>query len=216
MTKKLLAISLLIAVAFISYLAGGRSDSENQASLETIPSSQLPQNPENEVTLEESELKGEIDISQFEVPSDPQAALAWKALMGEEGEYAAYATYSAVIDKFGLVEPYVTIRESEDRHIQALIRQLSRFGVEVPENPYLGNVLAPSDLQTAAEAWAVGEVENVEMYDELLSQTTDSNLIKVFTNLRASSNDKHLPLFTAAAKNGGTLSSTQMKELGGY
>jgi hypothetical protein len=126
MTKKLLAISLLIAVAFIIYLAGGRLDSENQASLEAVPSSQLPQNPENEVTLEESELKGDIDISQ-----------------------------------------YVTIREAEDRHIQALIRQLSRFGVEVPENPYLGNVFAPSDLQTAA-------------------------------------------------KNGGTLSSTQMKELGGY
>jgi hypothetical protein len=135
--------------------------------------------------------------------------------MDEEGEYAAYAMYSAVIDKYGLVEPYVTIREAEGRHIQALIRQLSRFGIEVPENPYLGNVLAPDDLKTAAEAWAVGEIANVELYDELLAQTTDSNLIRVFNNLRASSNDQHLPLFTAAAENDGVLSTTQMQDFRG-
>jgi hypothetical protein len=41
-------------------------------------------------------------------------------------------------------------------------------------------------------------------------------LIKVFTNLRASSNDKHLPMFTAAAENGGQLTPSQMAEFGGY
>jgi hypothetical protein len=135
--------------------------------------------------------------------------------MDPEGEYAAYAMYSAVIDEFGSVEPYVTIREAEGRHIDALIRQLSRYGVAVPENPYLGKVLAPEDLQTAAEAWAIGEIANVELYDKLLAQTSDSNLIKVFTNLRASSNDQHLPMFTAAAQNGGQLTAEQMAQIMG-
>jgi len=33
-----------------------------------------------------------------------------EALAGSDGEYAAYAMYSAVIDTYGDVEPYVTIR----------------------------------------------------------------------------------------------------------
>ena len=43
--------------------------------------------------------------------------------MDPEGEYAAYAMYSAVIVEFGSVEPYVSIREAEGRHIEAIIDQ---------------------------------------------------------------------------------------------
>jgi hypothetical protein len=65
-------------------------------------------------------------------------------------------------------------------------------------------------LQAAAEAWAIGEIENVTMYDDLLGKSSDSNLTRVLTNLRASSQDSHLPLFEAAAENGGTLTVEQM------
>ena len=65
------------------------------------------------------------------------------------------------------------------QHLTPLTRQLERMGYEVPDNPYLGEVSAPADLQTAAEAWAVGEVANVEIYDELLTQTEDRTLIRV-------------------------------------
>jgi hypothetical protein len=99
---------------------------------------------------------------------DLQAQVAWFALMSPDGEYAAAASYQAVIDAFGPVEPYSTIKEGEERHIDALIRQLERLGYEAPTNPYLGEIEAPADLQTAAEAWAVGEIANVEMYDDLL------------------------------------------------
>lgn len=143
------------------------------------------------------------------------AAVAWEALMSADGEYAASASYAAVIDAFGQVEPYVTIREAEERHIAALIRQLERYGVTVPANPYLGNLTAPADLQSAAQAWATGEVDNVAMYDTLLTQTADANLTKVLTNLRLASLDSHLPLFTAAAANGGTLTAEQMQALPG-
>jgi hypothetical protein len=142
-------------------------------------------------------------------------AIAWEALMSPVGEYAASAMYQAVIDKFGQVEPYVTIRVAEERHISALIRQLDRYGVKVPANPYLGAVVAPAKLQTAAEAWAIGEIENVTMYDNLLGKSSDSNLNRVLTNLRASSQDSHLPLFEAAAENGGTLTVEQMKAIQG-
>jgi hypothetical protein len=118
--------------------------------------------------------------------------------------------YQAVIDEFGDVEPYVSIKEGEERHIDALTRQLERMGYEVPENPYLGEVSAPADLQSAAEAWAVGEIANVDMYDELLTQTDDETLIRVLENLRRASLESHLPLFELAADNGGSLTPEQM------
>jgi len=138
------------------------------------------------------------------------AYIAWLALLGPDGEYAASAMYQAVIDEFGDIEPYVSIKEGEERHIDALTRQLERMGYEVPDNPYLGEVSAPADPQTAAEAWAVGEIANVDMYDELLTQTEDKTLIRVLENLRRASLESHLPLFELAADNGGSLTPEQM------
>ncbi len=142
------------------------------------------------------------------------AAAAWEALTGPEGEYLAEATYSAVIDKFGEVEPYLTIRAAEQRHATALVRQLERFGVDAPGNPYLRRVQAPGDIKAAAEAGVAGEIANVKMYDKLLTQTTDPALIRVLTNLRSASQAAHLPLFQAAAENDGTLTKQEMIDLG--
>lgn len=133
------------------------------------------------------------------------AALAWEALMSADGEYAAAASYLAVLDAFGTVEPYATILEGELRHIDALTRQLERYGISVPVNPYLGLIDAPDDLQTAATAWAQGEVRNVELYDQLIAQADSSTLVRVLENLRRASLESHLPLFQAAAEAGGTL-----------
>jgi hypothetical protein len=130
--------------------------------------------------------------------------------MDPTGEYAAFAMYDAVIEKFGDVEPYISIRDAEQNHINALTRQLERAGVVVPANPYVGQVAAPESLLEAAIAWAQGEIDNVLLYDNLLAQTTDQNLVRVFTNLRRASNDIHLPMFEAAAENGGTLTPDQM------
>ncbi len=140
-----------------------------------------------------------------------------EALTGPEGEYAAYAMYDAVIEKYGEVEPYVTIREAEARHIDALKRQLDRYGIDYPtENPYVGQVTAPDSLEAAAEAWADGEIANVEMYDRLLEQIPADeypNVARVFENLRRASLEAHLPMFQAAAENGGTLTPEQMQAL---
>ncbi len=143
-------------------------------------------------------------------PAGTDAAIAWEALMGPDGEYHAAASYAAVIDAFGDVEPYASIQAAEERHSEALIRQLERLGVEVPLNPYLGELAAPADLEAAALAWAEGEVANIEMYDRLLAETDDASLIRVLTNLRDASADVHLPAFEAAAANSGTLTAEQM------
>jgi len=150
------------------------------------------------------------------VASEVKDALL-EALTGPEGEYAAYAMYTAVIDAYGDVEPYVTIREAEARHIVALERQLDKYGIEYPsENPYLGTEEAPASLQEAAIAWAEGEVANVELCDRLIATIPASSypdIVRVLNNLRSASLDAHLPAFQAAADNGGTLSADQMQNL---
>lgn len=152
---------------------------------------------------------GNTDPESYEnpFPASSNESIAWEALVGPDGEYAAAASYQAVLDEYGQVEPYASILEGEKRHIAALTRQLEQLGVDVPQNPYLGNIEAPSDLVTAAQAWAEGEVKNVEMYDRLIADATDESLIRVLTNLRRASLESHLPAFEQAAENGGTLDS---------
>ena len=148
-------------------------------------------------------------------PADPVAAAAWEALMSSDGEDAASASYQAVIAAYGTVEPYVSIQAAEERHIDALTRQLQRLGVTVPPNPYVGKIPAPTDLKTAATNWATGEVANVAMYDRLAAAAKgDAALTRVFGNLRRASQEMHLPAFTAAAESGGTLTRDQMTALG--
>ena len=166
----------------------------------------VAENESSEADLEQQQDQNE-NLSAAEPMSEEEIILA--ALMGPDGEYAALASYQAVLDEYGLVEPYATILNAESRHADALIRQLERLGLEVPENPYLGTIAAPADLQSAAEAWAEGEILNIELYDYLITQTDDSQLLKVLNNLRSASLDSHLPAFQAAAENGGTLDDMQ-------
>ena len=165
------------------------------------PDAKAPEASETAISQEQVEAGETLDL-QVQLTGEE---IVLEALMGPDGEYAAAASYLAVLEEYGDVEPYATIYEAELRHVDALIRQLERLGVEVPENPYLGQIAAPEDLESAARAWAEGEVANVELYDALLAQTDDAQLSKVLNNLRSASLDSHLPAFEAAAANGGTL-----------
>lgn len=206
--------SQVVAIAIVAVL--GLSACTSDTDVAVSASSSPPVVVSSEPTPMAIETPSELPDVSLPADVDPtsDAAIAWEALMSPVGEYAAAAMYQAVIDEFGQVEPYVTIKAAEERHISALIRQLDRYGVEVPENPYIGVVAAPADLTSAAKVWAIGEIDNVAMYDELLASVTDSNLIRVLTNLRRASQDSHLPMFEAAAENGGVLTADQMATMG--
>ncbi len=160
--------------------------------------------------------RGGRAVSAATLPADVQEALL-ETLTGPEGEYAAYASYAAVIEKYGEVEPYLHIMEAEGRHITALQRQLDKYGIAYPaENPYMGQIEAPESLQEAAQAWAEGEIANVEMYEQLLSVVEEyPDITRVFLNLQRASQEAHLPAFESAAENGGTLDSGEEHDCGG-
>jgi hypothetical protein len=206
--RKLIATTSIALITGL-VLSGCASDAEQAELEETQASTSTTENLDSNADEQEAEVS-DIVIPQG-VVEGTDAYLLWEALMGADGEYAALASYQAVLDEYGDVEPYATIMAAEARHADALIRQLDRLGVVAPENPYLGDIPAPADLQTAAEAWAEGEILNVELYDQLIADAESEQVIKVFNNLRNASLDSHLPAFELAAENGGVLTKDQMQ-----
>ncbi len=146
----------------------------------------------------------------------PASAVANEALLqalaGPEGEYANLAEYSAMVEKFGQIQPYAAILRSEECHIAALKRHLELRGVAVPENSFLGIVTAPATFPEAAEAAISAEEKNVAMYDRLLEKVKDQpDLVQVFTHLQFASREHHLPAFKAAAEKGGQLQAGEFR-----
>ena len=112
-------------------------------------------------------------------------------------EYTAMNTYQAIMDELGEIQPFSRIARSEQQHVNALIRVAERFGVEVPENA--GDV-ADIEWSTFEEACQLGvtfEQIDADLYDELLPNTTNPMLIRVYTNLQRASLNNHLPAFEA-------------------
>lgn len=200
---------VIAAASVVALSVFGLASCANSSRASSVTSESQPSQKSTESASPTPEVP-EIDITTGAPAAGTNEALAWEALMGPDGEYAAAASYDAVLQKHGSVEPYATIYEAELRHVDALVRQLERAGVSVTANPYTGKIAAPDNLTAAAEAWAEGEFLNVEMYDDLLAQSTDVNLTKVLNNLRNASLNSHLPLFEKAAANGGTLTPEQM------
>lgn len=128
-----------------------------------------------------------------------------EALAGPDGEFAADALYSAILAKHGKVQPYLAIRDAERRHIQALKRQMQKYGMAVPEDKFAGKGVAPATLLEAAKQGVEAEEKNISMYDRYLAAVKDyPDLKRVFTNLQRASRDNHLPAFKAAATSTGT------------
>jgi len=134
-----------------------------------------------------------------ELPAHVQE-MVLEALVGPEGEYAAYATYAAIIDAYGAASPFPNIMASEARHIEALMSILDAYGVPYPEeNPYLGKIAVPESLAEAAQAGVDAELANVDLYARQLEAMADyPEIHNMFVNLQSASLNQHLPAFERA------------------
>lgn len=129
---------------------------------------------------------------------DPLDASEIEALyMALDDEYHALAVYQSVVETFGPVEPFVEIAVSEERHIGALVNQLSKHGLAIPENPWLGSIPPFESVEQACATAVQAEIDNAALYDQLFSMTDDASLIRVFNNLSNASLNSHLPQFEA-------------------
>lgn len=119
--------------------------------------------------------------------------------MALDDEYKAWSVYDQVIADFGPIWPFASIQQAEENHIAALIRLFDRYGLEVPQNSWPGNVPA---YETVAEACAAGvqaEIDNADLYAQIFQNVDNPDIVQVFTNLQQASLTKHLPAFEQCA-----------------
>jgi len=110
-------------------------------------------------------------------------------------EFKAYETYTKVMEKFGFVEPFVSIREAESRHYSALIPLLEKYGVEVPINNWAEKTEVPNSYIECCELGVAAEIKNIAMYDNLLLHTQEEDIRDTLFKLQAASYNNHLPSF---------------------
>jgi hypothetical protein len=114
-------------------------------------------------------------------------------------ERHAEATYANVLDALGDVKPFTNIVDSERNHVAALERVAQAHGVDVSDATSSGEV-SPSTKTAACRLGVDAEIADVALYDELLPQVSGyPDVVRVFTNLRAASQDSHLPAFQRCA-----------------
>lgn len=118
-----------------------------------------------------------------------------------QDEYRSQQTYLRVIATFGEVLPFVNIVEAEGRHIAAISSLYGRRGWQVPVSQWnQGNVPVYESIQEACGASAHGELQNIAIYDRLLSGELPQDVSVVFRNLREASKERHLPAFERCAR----------------
>lgn len=110
-------------------------------------------------------------------------------------EFKAYETYTKIIEKFGLVQPFVNIKEAEAIHYSALIQLMQKYNIEVPINNWTSKIEIPNTLIECCEMGVAGEIANIAMYNNLLSYVTDLDIKDVLFKLQAASYNNHLPAF---------------------
>ncbi len=112
-------------------------------------------------------------------------------------EYLALNTYKAAINQFGSVVPFSRIAQSEAQHVAALSQVLTRHKLAAPANPGLSPAPTWTSFANACQTGVDVEKEDAKLYDDLLAKTTNPELQRVFTTLRAASLNNHLPAFEA-------------------
>ncbi len=139
-------------------------------------------------------------------------------------EFKAYETYSKIIEKFGLVQPFVNIKEAEAIHYSALIQLMQKYNIEVPFNNWATKVEIPNTLIECCEMGVAAEINNIAMYNNLLSYATDNDVRDVIFRLQAASYNNHLPAFrncvlahyNTSVNNGDFSQTNIMEKLGEY
>jgi hypothetical protein len=112
-----------------------------------------------------------------------------------QDEYHASAVYTAVMNQFGPVMPFVNIERAERQHASSLAALLLARGLPIPAAEPLSVVPTFSSASAACAAAAEAEVSNIALYDRLLTGTAPSDVRRVFENNRRASVDNHLPAF---------------------
>lgn len=105
-----------------------------------------------------------------------------------DDEYKAYSFYFSA-SEFGA--PFTNLLEAEANHINAIIFHLNELGAQIPANPY--SFTTPKSFEEAATIALQNEQANVELYNTLVTNENDAQIIDTFYRLQAASYNNHIP-----------------------
>lgn len=113
-----------------------------------------------------------------------------------DDERHARAFYEAVMKKHGEYRPFSNIVYAERRHEAALLGQYERLGLTPPADTWKGKRIdVPDTFAEACDASAVAEVRNGRLYDTLMAEVKDPEVLAVFEQLQWASLQRHLRAF---------------------
>lgn len=130
---------------------------------------------------------------------EPLAAEQEAALVAAlEEEYGALALYQSVMEDFGVQQPFSSIAQSEQTHVDALVNIFERYGLEVPAAPVATDLPEFDTVEAACATGVAAEIADGALYDELFPLfAAYPDITRVFTNLQRASIEQHLPAFSA-------------------
>lgn len=145
-------------------------------------------------------LDGTCDACSEDVVSGSLTEAEISALTAAlEDEHKAKALYEQAIASLGNVQPFTRIVRAEERHIAALERVFTRYGLETPEVEVGPESLTFASLADACAAGVAAEEANVALYDGLFAQVEKADVTRVLTALQRASQNSHLPALEACA-----------------
>lgn len=109
-------------------------------------------------------------------------------------ERKALATYQAVMDEFGNVKPFINIARAEEQHISMLKGLFDKYGVEIPSDTTVVGTL-PSTLSEVCAVGVQAEIDNDQLYQDMIGNIQEKDIKDIFTSLAAASINMHLPAF---------------------
>lgn len=129
-------------------------------------------------------------------------------------EYHAYETYKKVLETFGDTAPFTNIIEAEVRHYQALSHLLEKYQVPAPLNDWEGTIEAPNSILEACEVAVAAEIDNIKMYDSLISYVQEyPDVLDTMYRLQAASYNNHLPAFRQAVAQHSQSSNVNLNDI---
>jgi hypothetical protein len=191
--KKILSLLTIIIVVVIAGGCTQNPQNQNQQLSEEKQLNQEKQVNKQNCLQDDCLLVADVDYPVGELSDEIVEALN----LALEDEYKAKTTYEAIIGKFGSTRPFIMIVRAEESHISSLKAVYDKYGLEIPENEWVGKITAPETLQEACATGVTAEIENARLYKEdLLPLVAEYPDIEgVFTNLMEASEQKHLPAF---------------------
>jgi len=149
----------------------------------------------------EANFDEKILISQKVDPSFDESVLDQTLRIACYDEFHSYETYKKIIEKFGPVDPFANIVEAEQNHINSILAFLQKYNVEPPINDWADKIEIPNSLIECCEIGVASEIDNIQMYNNLLSYTKQTDIQDLFFRLQAASYNNHLPAFRSCVAN---------------